>query len=139
MNGLIDKAAPQPEQSGGGLDEQIDLATQVTREALYADGSAERLFTVVEEAESIGVGLGKALVMAMMPIVTGMHEQEPNLDPNIWLMDGGVVDSILEELVDIVAEGGIQVGPEEMEQARMTIEQDVTKIVEQGGQNEPVR
>lgn len=137
MKGLLESAAPKQETNG--LEEQIDLATQVVREVVYSDGAAESLFGIIDQGNTIGAGLGKAVVMAVSPIVTAMHEKEPNLDPNIWLMDGGVLDNLLEELVSLMAEGGVEISDEDVMEARDTVEQDVAKMVEQGGQNEPVR
>ena len=127
---LIDKAAQK--QGGTDIKEQINLATQVVRDTLYDEDSAEQLLQVVQNANSVGAGLGKALMMAGQPIANEMHKKEPGLSYEIWLMEGGVVDNILAELADICEEAGIPVEDEDLEIAKETIAGDLQAMLEQG-------
>ena len=129
MEGLLEKAAPQQQQQEGtAIEEQIDLATQVVRDTIYSDGAAESLFGVMDQAASVGAGMAKAVVMAVSPVVSAMHEKEPNLDPNIWFMEGGVLDNILMELAELLQQGGVEVTQEDIDEAREVAEQDATKM-----------
>lgn len=123
---LIEKA----QQGSTSIEDQINLATQVVRDTLYDEEAAEQLLSVIRNAQSVGAGLGKALMMAGQPIANQMHKKEPGLSYEIWLMEGGVVDNILAELADICEEAGIPVEDEDLEIAKETIAGDLQGMVQ---------
>lgn len=136
MAGLIGQA----QASENTLQKDRDLALQVVRTTMYDDETFDNIVKLVTTAGDPIKAMGKAVVGALLPVAQALHEKHPQLDDAIWLCDGGALDGILDEMVEIAQEAGVQIeDPEEAKEiVKATVIDDVQKLADaEGGAQQP--
>lgn len=129
MQGLIQQQVPKQ-----GTSDEGELAVQVIRNTLYDEETAEKLMTVLQNAKDPVIGISKAILIAALPVAKALKEENPDMSDDIWLSPGGVLDRIIDEMMDMAEAAGVDLGDEESvhEGARQAVMQDITKL-QQGG------
>lgn len=129
MPGLISNAQAPQENT---LKKDRDLALQVVRSTLYDDETFDTIVGLISSSKDPNKAMGKAVTGALLPVAQALHEKHPQLDDSIWLADGGVLDAILDEIVEIAQEAGIPIAdPEDAkEAAKAVVYEDVQKLAE---------
>lgn len=128
MEGLIQKQvgakAPVNKEQ-----EDAKLALQVVRNTLYDEEMSDKVLELLSSVSDVAVGINKAIVFIAVPIAKAMHEDTPDLSPNIWLADGGVLDSLISEMFDMCETAGIPI--EDPEAVAAQVKQKVIKDLQQ--------
>jgi hypothetical protein len=114
---------------------QTKFATNVIRNTLWDEEAGEQILKILKSAKDPAMGISKAITMALYPVAEGLYEKQPDLDPAIWLSEGGVVDQIIAEIIEMAQAAGLSIEADEelIAQAKEDVVDDLKAMQQEMG------
>ncbi len=88
------------------------------------------MLEIISNAKNPAVGIGKAIIAVALPVAEAMAQKKPELDPAIWLSDDGVLDAIVDELMEVADAAGIEVTEDDADVAKESVYADLQRMLD---------
>lgn len=92
--------------------EDTSILLNTARLVLSEPDAASNLVSVVKNSASPEAGSSVFVIMMIQSITDMLSQAGIDVSPDTWLAPDGVLDQLLPDIVEILQEAGIQVGPE---------------------------
>lgn len=123
------KGKKEEEEGKEVLDDDLskssfDLANSATATLFFDPEHLNQLMTAVSKSKDPSKVVGTALGQILMVAYNKLNKADLGVDDRIWASDGGVIDTVLDEVVEFLAETDVQVDPNVIAQAVLDVLKD---------------
>lgn len=118
-------ASPEREKLGGDeINTSAELAESAATTLFFDQGHISELMPAVERSRDPSKVVGTALGQIALLAYNKLNQADLGVDDRVWASDGGVIDNLLDEVLEFFNEAGIQLDPQATAQAIVGVLKD---------------
>lgn len=136
-------AKPNMEESGGiekiggeEVETSAELAESAVATLFYDQEHLSQLMPAVERSRDPSQVVGTALGQIALVAYNKLNQADLGVDDRVWASENGVIDTVLDEVLEFFGEAGFQLNPEATAQAVVNVLKD-SPVAQPEGQSAP--